>query len=131
MSGMEGNVTDLRRPNAATQFGRREMFFCLLCALCLFAAVAYFAGLGRGRAAGLCAGVAFAVVKLRWESREHLWFWSAISLSLTLQAIVIARVPFGGESMPVAGLLPAGLVIYLADECILFLFKRGLGGSGK
>lgn len=89
------------------------MFFCLLCSLSVFVAVAYFAGLGRGRAAGLCAGVAFAVAKLRWGSRENLWFWSAISLSLILQAIVIAFVPFGGESMPVTGLVPAGLVIYL------------------
>jgi hypothetical protein len=58
MSWMEGNETDLRRSNASPQFGRRDMFFYLLCSLSVFWAVVYFAGLGRGRAAGLCAGVA-------------------------------------------------------------------------
>jgi hypothetical protein len=31
--------------------------------------------------------------------------------------------------MPVLGLGPAGLVIYLVDEGLVFLFKRALGTS--
>src|SRR5262249_25713918 len=112
-------------------FGTTDMVLCLLCALSAFIAVTYFAGLGRGRAAALCAGVDFYVGRRRWESRGNLWFWCALSLILILQFIVIGFVPFGGESMPVFGLLPAGLVIYLVDECIIFLFKRGLGHSRK
>ena len=101
------------------------MFFCILCALSVFIVVGYFAGLGRGRAAALCAGVDFAVVRLRWESRGKLRFWHAISLILLLQVMMIVFVPFGSKSMPVYGLMPAGLVLYLLDEGIIFVFLLG------
>lgn len=50
--------------------------------------------------------------------------WCAILLILLVQII-------GDESMPVTGLLPTGLVIYLVDECIIFLFRKGFGNSHK
>ena len=131
MSRMEGNERNLTQPSASGDFGRRDMFLCLLCALSTFVAVAALAGVGRGRAAALCAGVDFTVAKLRWESRRNPWFWCAISLILILQVTVISFVPFGGESMPVYGLVPAGLVVYLVNESIILLFTKGLGNSGK
>ena len=111
--------------NAVEQFGRGDMLLGVLCAISVFVAVTLISDLGRGRAAALCAGVDFAVAKLRWESRRRPGFWFAISLILLLQMVVIAFVRFGGETMPVYGLLPAGLVVYLVDECIMFTFNRG------
>jgi hypothetical protein len=54
-----------------------------------------------------------------------------MSLILLVQVIVIGLVAFGGESMPVYGLVPAGFVIYLVDEFIIFLFRRGVSSSAK
>jgi len=57
--------------SAFGDFGSRDMFLCLLVAISVFIVVAYFAGLGRGRAAGLCAGAGFLVVRIRWKSTER------------------------------------------------------------
>ena len=51
-------------------------------------------------------------------------FWLAIALILLLQTTVIVTFPFGSDSMPVYGLVPIGLIVYLIDECIIFLVKR-------
>ena len=101
---------------------RRIAFLCLLCGLPVFLIVANFAGVGRGRAAGLCAAVDSLVVVLRHGSREKLRLWSAIALILLIQTMVIVLVPFGDESLPAYALLPAALVIYLFDEGIIYLF---------
>jgi hypothetical protein len=93
--------------------------------------VIHFADLGRGRAAGVCILVDAIVMKVRWNFRGKLAFWCAISLILLVQIAVIAFVPFGGQSMPVYGLLPAALVVCLVDEGIVFLFTRGFGFSPK
>ena len=36
--------------------------------------------------------------------------------------MVILLVPFGDESLPAYGLIPAALVIYLFDVCIIWVF---------
>lgn len=40
-----------------------------------------------------------------------------------IQTAVIFFVPFGNQSLPAYGLLPAALVIYLIDLGIIFLFR--------
>ena len=128
---MTGEENDLTVADAPKRFGRVDMFLCILCAFIAFVAVAHFMDVGRGRAAGLCAGVAFAVVRIRWSPRENLWLLCSASLILLVQIIVIVFVPFGGESMPVYGLMPAGLIVYLVDECIIFLLRKGIGTRPK
>jgi hypothetical protein len=46
-----------------------------------------------------------------------------------IQAVVIFLVPFGDESLPAYGLLPAALMIYLIDEGVIYLF--GARSAGK
>lgn len=121
---MTNDGNELEEHREAEQFTGSDMFVCLLVALSVFAFVAYFAGLGRGRVAGLCAGVDFAVVRLRWHLNQNLRFWIAITLILFVQAAIVVAFPFGPESMPVYGLLPAGLVIYLFDEGVILLLRK-------
>jgi len=128
---MTSEENDLTPAAAPKRFGRIDMFFCILCALSAFLAVAHFTDVGRGRAAALCAGVDFAVLKLRWGPRGNLGLLCSASLILLVQVIVIAFVPFGSESMPVYGLVPAGVVVYLVDECIIFLLRKGFGTRPK
>jgi hypothetical protein len=121
---MTHNELDLEQREEPREFGRLYMVLCILCALSVFAAVGYVADVGRGRAAGLCAGIDFAVIRLRSQSRGDMRFWLAIALILLLQTTVIVTFPFGSDSMPVYGLVPIGLIVYLIDECIIFLVKR-------
>lgn len=71
------------------------------------------------------------MVVLRPESRGKLRFWFGISLILLVQTMVMFLVPFGDESLPAYGLIPTALVIYLFDECIIYLFGGLSGNSPK
>ena len=128
---MTSDERNLAEPNVSKRLGRMDLFFGILCGFVVFAAVGHFVSRGQGREAFICAGVDFAVVRLRWESRRSLWLWCAISLILLVQAIVIRSVPFGGEWQPAYSLVPGGLAVYLFDECIIFLVKRGFGTGPK
>lgn len=119
---MTSEEEDLTAAGASDRAERRIALLCLLCGLPVFMIVAHFAGGGRGRAAGLCVAVDALVVVLRRESRRKLRFWFAISLILLIQTMVILLVPFGDESLPAYGLIPAALVIYLFDVCIIWVF---------
>jgi hypothetical protein len=93
--------------------------------------VTYFADLGRGRAAGLCALVDILVMKLRWMLKGRIGFWFAISLVLLGQTALMVRIHLGYQWMSTYALLPIALIIYLVDECIVFLFTRGIGTGPK
>jgi hypothetical protein len=108
---------------------RRIALLCLLCGIPVDLIVSHFAGDGRGRAAGLCVAVDAVVVVLRRNSRGKLAFWLALLLIVLVQTVVIVLVPFGDQSLPAYGLLPAALVIYLFDEGIIYLF--GARSAGK
>jgi hypothetical protein len=116
-------------PDESESYTRRTSFLSILCGIPVFLIVAQYAGPGRAAAAGLCASVNALVMKLRWESRAKLGFWCAVLLILLLQIAAIVLVPFGDQSTPGFALLPAALVIYLVDECIVFLFTRGITRS--
>jgi hypothetical protein len=128
---MTSDENNFAEPNASKRFGRMDMFFGILCALAVLAAVGHFVSRGQGRAAFICAGVDYAVVRLRWESGRNLWSWCAIPLILVVQVIVIRSVAFGGEWQPAYSLVPGGLAVYLFDECIIFLVKKGFGNGPK
>jgi hypothetical protein len=118
---MTSEGSDFAQQDDNTEFSRLDMALCIAFSLGVFAAVGYFAGLGRGRAAGVCAGVDFAVVGLRTQSRRTLRFWLAIVFIVLAQVTVISTVHFIGEHTSVYGLVPAGLMVYLFDQCIIFL----------
>ena len=126
---MTSEEEDLSPAGMSESVQRRIAFLCLLCGLPVFLIVAHFAGVGRGRAAGLCAAVDSLVVVFRCGSRKKMRLWSAISLTLLIQIMVIVLVPFGDESLPAYALLPAALAIYLFDEGVIYLF--GARSAGK
>lgn len=128
MTSDEGSLTE---PNMSKRLGGMDLFFGILCGFLVFATVGHFVSWGQGREAFICAAVDFAVVRLRWEPRRNLWAWCAIPLILLVQAIVIGFVRFGGEWQPAYSLVPDGLVVYLFDECIIFLVKKGFGTRPK
>jgi hypothetical protein len=116
---------------ASDRVERRTAFLCLICALPVFMIVAHFAGGGRGRAAGLCVAVDALVVALRSRAARNIRFSFAMLLILLTQATIICLVPFGDESLPAYGLIPAALVIYLFDEAIVYLLGARSGTSPK
>jgi hypothetical protein len=121
---MPADEKDVAPASASNTAERRIAFLCLLFGIPVDLLVSHFAGVGRGRAAGLCVAVDALVMVLRRGSSGRLRFWLAISLILLIQTVVIFFVPFGDESLPAYGLLPAALVIYLIDEGIIYLFGR-------
>jgi hypothetical protein len=48
-----------------------------------------------------------------------------VLLIALVQTVVIVLVQFGDQSLPAYGLVPAALVVYLFDECIIHLFGGG------
>lgn len=124
---MTNEEKDLVSSGASDRAERSIAVLCLLLGIPAFIVVAHFAGEGRGRAAGLCLAVDALVVILRRKSTRKIKLWSATLLMLLFQTIVIVAVPFGDQSLPAYGLLPAALVIYLIDEGILYLI--GLFGA--
>lgn len=128
---MTSDAEDLKQPTGWAGVGRGDLLLCVLPGLAVMLIVAYFADLGRGRAAGLCVLVDVLVMKLRWTSKEKIGFWFGISLILLGQGALITRVPFGNQWMSAYALLPVALVVYLVDECIVFLFTRGFGTGPK
>ena len=128
---MTSDEQDLKQPTGWGSVGRGDLLLCVLPGLVMMLIVTHFADLGRGRAAGLFTLVDILVMKLRWEFRGKLGFWCAISLILLGQTAVIARVPLGDQWISAYALLPIALVAYLVDECIVFLFTRGIGNSPK
>ncbi|WP_263409381.1 hypothetical protein [Terriglobus tenax] len=119
---MKSDANGIRSASESDSAERRIALLCLLCGIPVFMIVAHFAGWGRGRAAGVCVAVDALVMVLRWEARRMLRFWLAILLILLIQMMVIFLVPFGDQSLPAYGLLPAALGIYLVDEGIIYLF---------
>jgi hypothetical protein len=119
---MKNDANDLSSTSKSDSAERMIALLCLLCGLPVFMIVAHFADWGRGRAAGVCVAVDVLVVMLRRQSRGKLGFWLAILLIVLIQSVVILIVPFGDQSLPAYGLLPAALVVYLIDEGIIYLF---------
>ena len=126
---MTSEGKDLEAVSTSNNPELRTALLCLLCGIPVDLIVSHFAGNGRGRAAGLCVGVDAVVVVLRRNSRGKLRFWLALLLIALIQTVVILLVPFGDQSLPAYGLLPAALVIYLIDEGIIYLF--GARSTGK
>jgi hypothetical protein len=128
---MTNEEKHLAPPSASDSPDRRTALLCLLCGIPVDLIVSHFAGDGRGRAAGLCVAVDAVVVVLRPNSRGKLGFWLAVLLIVLIQTVVVFLVPFGDESLPAYGLLPAALVIYLFDEGIIYLFGARSDSSPK
>jgi len=126
---MTSEEKDLEAASASDSPARRTALLCLLFGIPVDLIVSHFAGDGRGRAAALCVGVGAFVVALRRNSRGKLGFWLAVLLIVLIQTIVIILVPFGDQSLPAYGLVPAALVVYLFDEGIIYLF--GARSAGK
>jgi hypothetical protein len=126
---MASDAGELTPSGTSERLERRIAFLCLLLGIPVLLVVSHFAGLGSGRAAGLCVSVDALVAGLRWRSTQKLRILCALFLILVLQAIVIGVVPFGDESMPGITLLAPALVIYLFDECVIFLFRLGRGSG--
>ncbi len=124
---MFDQVENEKQPTGWDAIGREDWFLSVLSGLAMMLIVTYFSDLGRGRAAGLCVLVDIIVMRLRWEFRNKLGFWFAVLLILLVQTVVIIFVSFGHQSIPAYGLLPAALVVYLVDECAVFLFTRRFG----
>ena len=125
------NDEDLEQPNATHHFERREVILSALCGLTAFCVVAHYSSVGRGRAAGVCAAVDFFVVKHHWKSRGKVWYWCAILLIVAIQVLTIMCLSFGDEWIPTYGLLPAALLAYVINVCVVSIVGKVFGGESK
>ena len=122
---MTSDEEELKEPEGWAAFEREDLFHCAIPGIIVMLIVTYFADLGRGRAAGICAMLDVLVMKLRWTFKARIGFWLAISLILLGQVAFITQVlPPGYQWMSAYVLLPIALVVYLVEEGIVFLFTR-------
>lgn len=107
---------DIERDNSGRSAGREprgygSVLLSLSFALPVFFVVGHFTDFGRGRAAGVCTAVDVLVAMIRWRPNRELGYHCALLLMIAVQAMVIYLVPFGDDSLPAYGLVPAGVLL--------------------
>lgn len=121
MTTSERSSGPIEMSNRSQKLG---LIYGILFGIPAFIIVLHFSDIGRARAAAVCAIVNAVVLRRRWDSRGRLSLWCGALLVLVVQAIVIALVPFSDLWLGPYGLLPAGLVVYLFDETVVFFLTR-------
>jgi hypothetical protein len=80
---------------------------------------------GTGRAAWICAGMFLVAIKVRWELRNRLWFWSTIVALLALHIPLILYLPWTSRWIPAVGIFALGVVdCAIILGCIALIEKR-------
>ena len=75
---------------------------------------------GKGRAAGVAAGMLVITVRTRWDLRKHVWFWAVIVVLTAAHVPVILRVHWPFMTMPAVSLLPFAML----DWAIMYGFIK-------
>jgi len=65
---------------------------------------------GTGRAAWICAGMFFIAMKMRWQYKDHAWYWITIVCLLAVHIPLIMYVPWADRWIPAVAILPIGVV---------------------
>jgi hypothetical protein len=87
---------------------------------------------GEGRAAAICAGMVMTSVWIRWDLRNHLWFWVTVTLLILLHVALVVSIPWTDHSYPGITLLPVALLdlavaygaIKLVELLVIFISRR-------
>jgi hypothetical protein len=61
----------------------------------------------------LCLGMIMVAIRIRWDLRNHLWFWATIVFVLLLQVCAVLLIPFPYITVNRISLLPIGFADFL------------------
>lgn len=85
----------------------------ILCLVPVFLLFALLGDPGRGRAAGICAGVIVTTVRSTWNLRKHLWFWVTVAILTVLHAALVLFVAWSSSTAYTGlALLPVAVLDY-------------------
>lgn len=116
--------TEGRLPDAPTKAWWIGAGICLFPIYLLFSAIGY---PGKGTAAICFGGAIVAVVRLRWNLNNRLWFWVTVSLLVLLHAALILFIPWPNENYTLPIVLPAGVIDALMISFVIQLIAKKTG----
>lgn len=94
------------------EFTAKEAYISGLCSLPLMLTFSYFGKWETGFGAGICGAIVILVARIRWDLRQHVWFWIAILAGALLQVPIILVVPWEDRGLTGIAFLPLGLLDY-------------------
>jgi hypothetical protein len=104
-------MNQLNETQSPVVFTRKWLLLTILCLVPLFLLFAFLGDPGRGRAAGICAGVIATAVRANWNLRKHPWFWVTVTILTVLHAALVLFVAWSSSTaytglalLPVAAL---------------------------
>ncbi len=96
----------------------------------LFLLFAHFGRPGSGRAAWIFALVIIVALKVRWELRGHVWFWSTMALIVAVHIPLILFVPWTNRWIPAFVILPIGIADAIAVLTLVQFVEKRMTPSG-
>jgi hypothetical protein len=99
--------------------------------ICLFPVYLFFSTLGapgRGTAAICFSGALIAVVRLRWDLKDRISFWLAVSVLGVIHILLILLIPWPNTNYTLPIVLPLGV----GDALVIsYLIQRLLPRAGS
>ena len=104
-------------------------FAALVLTFPLFLLFNHFGEPANGRAAWLGAGMILIAIKVRWELRNYVWFWTTIAVIVALHVPIIQYVPWSGKWVPAFVILPFCFVDIIAILALIHLAEKHMKPS--
>ncbi len=98
--------TDKEEPEKPTDYTGVIIFAIVLPVLFIFR---HFGKTDMGLNVSVCLGMNLLAVRIRWDLREHFWFWGVVVLVMALNLPLIFTVQWPHAWVPGIVLLPIGL----------------------
>jgi hypothetical protein len=89
----------------------------------------YFGKAGTGRAAWLSTGMILIAIKVRWELKKHVWFWTTIAGIVALHVPLILFFPWTAEWVPAFVIFPFCVVDLVAILTFIQFIEKRVGPS--
>jgi hypothetical protein len=124
LNGDIDDETDGKSADLPTKTWWMGMGICLFPLYLLFSA---FGNHGRGNAAICFGGAVIAVVRLRWNLRNRVWFWILVSILALMHIALIVLVPWPNKDYTLPIILPVGVLDGLAISFLIQVVAKKMG----
>jgi hypothetical protein len=104
-------------------------FAALVLTFPLFLLFNHFGEPANGRAAWFSAGMILIAVKVRWELRKHVWFWTTLAVIVALHVPLILFVPWTGKWVPAFVILPFCFIDIIVILALIHLVEKQMKPS--
>ena len=117
------------------RLSRKWVLIIILCTLPVFFLFAVLGDdPGRGRAAATFVAALMVVARVRWDLKNHPWFWVTLGSMIVLHVPLIIFIPWPSKTFRGPSFVPVGLLEYgLIYGCFKLVEKRmsGKASSGS